>query len=85
MRAADLERGRDDGPVTEVYAIEIAHRHNRAPGDRIDGRGVADNGKGRHRLRDHPVIFQCPGSNIRITSRRVSFADVRTTGTLASS
>ncbi len=55
VRAADLERGGDDGPVAEVNAIEIAHRHHCAPGDRISGRGVADNGKGRH-FSEYPGI-----------------------------
>ena len=72
MRAADLERGGDDGPVTEVNAVEIAHRHHGPPGDRGRFGGVADDNKiGRHCWRSCKGISGC-GRDRDVTSRAKS-------------
>src|SRR5205807_7235490 len=45
-------RSRNDGPVPEMDAVEIAHRHHGSPGDRGRSGGVADHNKtGRHFVR----------------------------------
>ena len=42
MRPAHLEGRSDNGPVSEVNAVEITHRHHRSLGDRGRRGGIAD-------------------------------------------
>ena len=53
MRPPHLQRRGDDGPVTEMDAVEIAHRHHGSLRDRGRGRVVADNDESRRHFREY--------------------------------